>query len=191
MPYGFVFDLTSLPQRVVGWLGKKERLRWLTEALISLGLELSDAVKLLTDLAEVEALNAYWRDGFAKSRRRVLFLPHCSRLPNCAAKFNAEVPTYVCVGCTKECKVRKAIAVAEGLGYETYVIPGGSCIPKIVKAGGYGGVVGVACPDELLAAGRMLMKLHIPGQAVPLLKNGCACTTFDLEMLRKKLSIGL
>lgn len=191
MPYGFIFDLTSLPQRVVGWLGKKERIRWLTETLISLGLELSDAIKLLTDLAEIETLNAYWKDKFAESKRRALFLPHCSRLPNCAAKLNAEVPTYVCISCTRECKVREAVTIARNLGYATYVIPGGSCVPRIIEAGGHDGVVGVACPDELLAASRLLMKLHVPGQAVPLLKNGCACTTFSLEMLRRTLAIGL
>jgi hypothetical protein len=51
----------------------------------------------------------------------------------------------------------------------------------------YEGIVGVACGDELKIAGKVLGQMNIAGQAVPLLKNGCANTYFNLETLLKIL----
>jgi len=52
-----------------------------------------------------------------------------------------------------------------------------------LKAKRYEGVVGVACGEEIKLGGEILAKMGIPGQAVPLIKNGCANTIFSLENL--------
>jgi len=68
-------------------------------------------------------------------------------------------------------------------GYDVYILPGGSCIPKILKAKHYEGVVGVACGEEIKMSGEILKGMSVAGQAVPLIKNGCANTVFSIETL--------
>ncbi|MEM1575846.1 MAG: DUF116 domain-containing protein, partial [Nitrososphaerota archaeon] len=60
---------------------------------------------------------------------------------------------------------------------------GGSCIPKILKDNPYEGIVGVACCEELKLGSNYLRNLNIPGQGIPLIKNGCANTKFSIESL--------
>lgn len=183
MPYDFIFNLTpATVRRLLSLLGR-EPIRKIAVSLIPFGLSLSSAVRLVADLAEIEMLNIYWREKFRKSKRRALFLPHCSRGTNCKANFIPDIPTYRCVGCKEDCLIKRATKLAVRRGYDVYIIPGGSCIPKIIGEKGYDGVVGVACPDELILASSLLAKLKIPGQAVSLLRNGCANTTFNIEDL--------
>jgi len=66
-------------------------------------------------------------------------------------------------------------------------VPGGSCIPKILKNNSYEGIVGVACGEEMKMMGHMLPILDVRGQAIPLIKNGCANTVFNMETLTKVL----
>ena len=154
------------------------------------GLNLSDAVLLLEDLIDIQARNIVERENFMQTGKRALFLPHCSRkyMDNrCKADFNPKIPTYVCNHCSSDCLIHKAVTVAEKKGYDVYILPGGSCIPKILKTKHYEGVVGVACGEEIKLGGEILRKLGITGQAVPLIKNGCANTSFNLETLLKIL----
>lgn len=183
MPYDFVFDLTPIAVKRLLNLLEREPIKRVAASLIPLGLSLSSAVRLVADLAEVEALNIYWREKFRESKRRALFLPHCSRGVGCRAELNPSIPTYKCAGCRESCLIKKAAEMAVERGYDVYIVPGGSCIPKIIRENKYDGVVGVACPEELILAAKILAKLGIPGQSIPLLKNGCANTTFNLEDL--------
>ncbi|MEM2419487.1 MAG: DUF116 domain-containing protein [Candidatus Bathyarchaeia archaeon] len=163
---------------------KKFRIEELT------GLNLSDAIYLLEDLVDVETRNFLEREKFRKTKKRVLFLPHCSRkfMDNrCKATFKQEVPTYVCAHCSPDCLINEATSIAEKKGYDVYVLPGGSCVSKILKMKRYDGVVGVACGEELKLAGEILSQMNIAGQAIPLLKNGCANTVFNMETLLKVL----
>jgi hypothetical protein len=130
------------------------------------------------------------REKFKQTKRRVLFLPHCSRkyLDNrCHATFDPALPSYVCAHCSPDCLINAAVSLAEEKGYDVYVLPGGSCIPKILKMKGYEGAVGVACGEETKLSGDLLKGMGIAGQAVPLIKNGCANTAFNLETLTKTL----
>ena len=72
-------------------------------------------------------------------------------------------------------------------GYDVYIVPGGSCIPKILKNTKYEGIVGVACGEEIKMFGPSLGGMNVAGQAIPLIKNGCANTIFNLETLAKVL----
>jgi len=60
-------------------------------------------------------------------------------------------------------------------------------VPKILENGKYEAVVGVACGEEIKLADKILEKLKLSGQAVPLLKNGCAYTKFNISMLKNIL----
>lgn len=204
MPYKFTFDLSKIPRffftelakisyekkmhRKVGTTIQDVIRKFRIEELT--GLNLSDAVQLLEDLVDMETGNLFEEEKFRKAKRRALFLPHCSRkfMDNrCGAKFIKEVPTYVCAHCALDCLISKAVAIAERLGYDVYILPGGSCVSKILKFRRYEGVIGVACGEELKLAGEILKQMNIAGQAVPLLKNGCANTFFNYEKLLKIL----
>ena len=52
-----------------------------------------------------------------------------------------------------------------------------------MKAKHYEGVVGVACGEEIKMSGEILKGMSVAGQAVPLIKNGCANTVFSIETL--------
>ena len=83
--------------------------------------------------------------------------------------------------------INRAVSLAEKKGYDVFVVPGGSCVPKILKARGYEGVVGVACGEEARLSGELLDNMGVSGQAIPLIKNGCANTVFNIETLLKTL----
>jgi len=154
------------------------------------GLNLSDAVVLLQDLIDLQAVNLLERGKFLQAKKRALFLPHCSRkyMDNrCKAVFDASIPSYTCAHCSKDCLVNKADRLAKKKGYDVYVLPGASCIPKILKMGRYEGVVGVACGEEIKLSGEILGGMDIAGQAIPLIKNGCANTAFSMDTLVKTL----
>lgn len=163
---------------------KKFRIEELT------GLNLSDAVHLLEDLVDVETRNFLEKEKFRKAEKKALFLPHCSRkfMDNrCKARFEQDVPTYVCAHCSPDCLINEAVSIAKKKGYNVYILPGGSCVSKILRMNRYEGVIGVACGEELKIAGEVLSQMNIAGQAVPLLRNGCANTVFSMETLLKVL----
>jgi len=200
MPYKFTFDLSRIPRfffteiAKVGYQkGVHKKVGKTAQEMLkkfkiqeATGLNLSDAVLLLEDLIEMQARNLLEREKFVQTRKRALFLPHCSRKymdSRCKAVFDANIPSYICAHCSSDCSINKAASFAEKKGYDVYILPGGSCIPKILKVKHYEGVVGVACGEETRMGGEILKGMGIAGQAVPLIKNGCANTAFNIETL--------
>ena len=204
MPYKFIFDLSRIPRfffreitrasyqkdmykkagKTAQEMIKKFKIQEAT------GLNLSDALVLLEDLINLNARNLVEREKFVQTKKRALFLPHCSRkyMDNrCKATFEPDIPSYICAHCSSDCLINKAVAIAKKKGYDTYVVPGGSCVPKILKTKGYEGAVGVACGEETKLSGEVLSSLGVSGQAIPLIKNGCANTVFNIETLLKTL----
>jgi len=204
MPYGFSFDLSSisksffreltrvaqqrkLHRRLGGGarhLAEKFRLSEIT------GLNVPDALLLVEDLIDIHMQNVALREGFTKTKKRALFLPHCSRKymdGRCHAAFDSSLPSYQCAHCSSDCLVNRATALGEKKGYDVYVLPGGACVQSILVKRRYEGVVGVACSQELKMAGHCLQSNGLSGQAVPLIKNGCANTSFSFRSLEKTL----
>ena len=204
MPYKFTFDLSKVPRFFFTEIAlisyqkgmHKGFLKTLNDLILKFkiqeatGLNLSDAVVLLQDLIDLQAINMMERGKFLQTKRRALFLPHCSRkfMDNrCQATFNPDVPSYKCAHCSPDCLVNKADHLARKKGYDVYLLPGGSCIPKILKTSRYEGIVGVACGEEMKIMGPLLNGMDVAGQAIPLIKNGCANTIFNMETLVKVL----
>ncbi|MEM2355097.1 MAG: DUF116 domain-containing protein [Candidatus Bathyarchaeia archaeon] len=204
MPYKFTFDLSKIPRfffTEVARISYEKRMhKKIGETLQDLikkfrieeltGLNLSDAIHLLEDLVDVETRNFLEREKFKKTKKRALFLPHCSRKfmdSRCKARFEQDTPTYVCAHCSPDCLINEAVSIAERKGYDVYILPGGACVSRILKLKRYDGVVGVACGEELKLAGEVLSQMNIAGQAIPLLKNGCANTIFNIETLSRVL----
>jgi hypothetical protein len=204
MPYKFTFDLSKAPRFFFTEIAMisyqkgmhKSFLTTLNELILKFkiqeatGLNLSDAVAVLQDLIDLQAINSIERGRFLQTKKRALFLPHCSRKymdGRCKATFNPETPSYICGHCSEDCMVNKADQYARKKGYDVYLLPGGSCIPKIIKNSNYEGIVGVACGEEMKIMGPLISDMKITGQGIPLLKNGCASTVFNMETLRKVL----
>jgi len=200
MPYKFTFDLSRIPRfffteiAKVGYQkGVHKKVGRTAQDMIkrfkiqeATGLNLSDAVVLLEDLMEMQAINLLQKEKFKKTKKRALFLPHCSRKymdSRCKAMFDPNIPSYVCAHCSPDCSINRAVSFAEKKGYDVYILPGSSCVPKILKTKHYEGVVGVACGEEVRMCGEILNGMGVAGQAVPLIKNGCANTVFNIENL--------
>ncbi len=58
---------------------------------------------------------------------------------------------------------------------------------RFSKTTHYEGIVGVACGEEMKIMGPLLSGMNVTGQGIPLIKNGCASTVFNMETLRKVL----
>jgi hypothetical protein len=200
MPYRFTFDLSRIPRffftelTKIGYQkGMHKKVGRTVHEIIrrfkiqeTTGLNLSDAVLLLEDLIDIQARNLLGREKFVQTNKRALFLPHCSRkyMDNrCQSTFDPDIPSYICAHCSPDCLINKAVSLAEKKGYDVYILPGGSCIPRILQNRHYEGVVGVACGEEIKLGGKTLKDRGIVGQAVPLIKNGCANTSFNIETL--------
>jgi uncharacterized protein len=204
MPYKFTFDISKVPRFFFTEIAMisyqkgmhKSFLKKLNDLILKFkiqeatGLNLSDAVSLLQDLIDLQAINSIERGRFLQTKKRAIFLPHCSRKymdGRCKANFNPDTPCYTCAHCSDDCMVNQADQYARKKGYDVYLLPGGSCIPKIIKNSRYEGIVGVACGEEMKIMGPLISGMNITGQGIPLLKNGCSCTVFNMETLRKVL----
>jgi hypothetical protein len=207
MPYKFTFDISKAPQHffielaaIANQMGMNKVFSKTSRALMVLirkfriqeitGLNIEDAVDLIRDFLQMQTLNLIQRQEFLQTKKRALFLPHCCRKymdSQCQAVFEPNSPSYVCAHCSPDCCVNKAERIAREKGYDVYVLSGGSCMPNILKQKKYEGVVGVACGAEVLMSGEWLSSMGMPWQSVPLLKNGCANTFFNMETLIKTL----
>lgn len=204
MPYGFNFDLTRIPKTffaelvLVAYKGNVyTKLGTRAKTLVKkfkiselIGLDPSDAITLVEDLIMIYAKNIEYKSSFKSANKKAIFLPHCSRKymdGQCKATFDPTVPAYTCKACSEDCLVNQAARMAKEKMYDVYVVPGGSCIPKIMKERGYDGMIGIGCSQELKMGAILLEKSTVSGQGVPLTKNGCANTKFELDTLRATL----
>ena len=204
MPYKFTFDISKAPQHffielaIVGnQMGMQKVFEKTLQELIRkfriqevTGLNIQDAVLLIQDLLKMQTLNLIQKQEFLQTKKRALFLPHCCRKymdSQCQAVFEPSLTSYVCAHCSPDCFVNKAERIAREKGYDVYVLSGGSCMPNILKQKKYEGVVGVACGPEVMMSGEKLSSMGMAWQSVPLLKNGCANTFFNMETLIKTL----
>jgi hypothetical protein len=204
MPYRFTFDLSKVPRFFFTEIATMTYQKCIHKSLLkklnalilkfriqeATGLNLSDSLVLLQDLIDLQAVNMIERGKFLKTKKRALFLPHCSRKyldSRCKAVFDPDIPSYTCAHCSEDCLVNQSDRLAREKGYDAYILPGGSCIPKILKNRKYEGIVGVACGEEIKVMGSFLNSMNVTGQAIPLIKNGCANTVFNMETLLKVL----
>jgi hypothetical protein len=202
MPYKFVFDLSNIPKSFFVELAKAagenalcsrigiETCRLAQYLAKITGLEEPETLQLVKDLMDVYSQNISERKHFVKTKNRALLLPHCSRKfmdSRCKATFNPETPSYVCSHCSEDCLINGASKLGNDRGYDVYVLPGGSCIINILKKNKCEGVVGVACGQEVKLGVECLKQMGYAGQAIPLIRNGCANTSFNLESLEKML----
>ena len=202
MAYKFTFDISKLPVELFEETEKYSQIEGIHERLDEISTKLvkkyqidkltdlsfSESIILIQDVIRIQIKNRLLRKYFIKSRKRAVFLPHCCRKymdSNCKAEFKPETSTYICKHCSKDCMVSQATKFAKKENYDVFVLPGGSCVGKIFEKYAYDGIIGVACTDELKLGTECLMELKIPALGIPLTKNGCSGTKFNLQTFKK------
>jgi hypothetical protein len=201
MAYSFTFDLSKFSQSFFADLAKFSERRQLHKKfgksarhLVTkfrvhkmTGLPVSDALTIIEDMMDAYVKNLSQRERFVKTNKRALLIPHCARKhmdSKCKADFNPEMSFYSCNRCSPDCSVNVASEEAKKKGYDVFILPGGSCVKKIMATEKYDGIVGIACCEEIKLASRLLENdSKISFQAVPLIKNGCSETKFSLQTL--------
>lgn len=198
MPYRFNYDLSSISQplfreitRICNEEEVHERTGEVSHQMVKrlkiqkvTGLPLSDTFTVIEDLIKNHMENQSQREEFQNTDKRALFLPHCSRkyMDNrCQANFDPALSSYFCAGCSSDCPIKHAVKAGKRKDYDVYIMPGGSGIRKLAK--NYEGIIGVACCVEINLAKKILKDDNLVILGVPLIKNGCSNTSFNLETL--------
>ncbi len=160
-----------------------------TRSAVKSFLALIDADTGIADALYTKMANELNRSAFANIdfKDRALLLPQCLRnLEKCKGEMTEF--GWVCKHCG-QCSISEIKKEAEKLGYQVYIVPGGSMIARIIKANGIKGVVGVACNFELSEGMEMMSTTRIWSQGVTLKKDGCVDTVVDIEEVKKMLAV--
>jgi len=202
MAYSFEFNLKKLPKEFfvdITKVAKNHKIhkkfgdasRGLVEKFKvneRLGVPLDDAVTLVEDLIDVYIDNIVNFDKLKKAKQKVLLVPHCCRKymdSRCKAKFDPKLSSYFCQGCSKDCHAHLATKAAKEKGYQIYILPGGSCIKKLMSGVKCEAVLGIACGEEIKLGKCFINGKGIPVIGLPLTKNGCSGTKFNVANLKK------
>ncbi len=125
-----------------------------------------------------ELLNRAFKEKYLKTSKKALLLPACMR-EKTAEKCKAikKDLDLVCTGCSATCRINKIKSSIKKLNCETYIIPHSSNFTQWLKKWANTtevGVIGVACPLNLMQGGLELKALEIPSQCI--LLDYCGCT---------------
>ena len=129
MPYRFTFDLSKVPRFFFTEIATVSYQKGMHKSLLdklqnliikfrieeATGLNINDAIVLLQDFIDVQAVNMIERSKFLQTKKRAIFLPHCSRKyldSRCKASFNADIPSYTCAHCSEDCLVNQSSQLA-------------------------------------------------------------------------------
>lgn len=128
------------------------------------------------NMVGAEILNQAFRANFIKTTERFVFVPACMAIKekgNCMRQ--KEGKGYSCKGCTACCPIHLTMQVAKQYHAETVIVEHGSELykTKVTAKQGSKGVVGIACPLNLLSGGWKAVKLGYVPQCV--LLDWCGC----------------
>ncbi|OYT42948.1 MAG: hypothetical protein B6U88_02440 [Candidatus Aenigmarchaeota archaeon ex4484_56] len=204
MSYKFSFDLTKLPKEFfkdiakvskkyrmhnkVGNLAKQIADKFKLDELLE--IDTKEAITIIEDLIEVSMNNITNKDKLKKTKKKILLIPHCCRKymdSRCKARFDQKTSSYICKHCSDDCLANKATKLAKKKNYDPFIIPGSSCIKKLLESIECKGIVGIACTEEIKLAIDFTKRYNIPAIGVPLTKNGCGNTKFNLKTLENSL----
>jgi len=133
------------------------------------------------DYTAVLISNEVWRPTVARIpyKKRLLLLPQCLRsAEECPAGFD-EIG-LVCEHCGR-CIINDFKSQAERLGYAVLVAEGSPVVMSLIETGQIEAVVGVSCLSVLERVFPYMEAGAVPGVATPLLRDGCADTTVDVD----------
>jgi geranylgeranyl diphosphate synthase type II len=133
------------------------------------------------DYTAILISNEVWQPVVARIpyAKRLLLLPKCLRkAEECPAEFD-EIG-LVCEHCGR-CIINEFKSQAERLGYAVLVAEGSPVVMSLIETGKVEAVVGVSCLSVLERVFPYMEAGAVPGVAVPLLWDGCANTSVDVD----------
>ena len=139
------------------------------------------ADRIYADYVAIMVNNEAWCDAVAgiPYDRRLLLLPQCMRaIGHCEAPIDEF--GLVCQGCG-QCLIHHLQSEAERLGYAVLVAEGSAVVTKLIEMGKIEAIVGVSCMSVLEKCFPHMEARAVPGIAIPLLQDGCANTSVDLD----------
>ncbi|NOR84920.1 DUF116 domain-containing protein [archaeon] len=107
---------------------------------------------------------------FLKTKKRVIFAPHCMRHIKCPASSTRDGIQCISCGLCPFTELKKKCVEK---GYDLYILPGSSSIKHIVSEKIYDGALLIACTYELNKVMRFLDRTGIITYGVALSKDGC------------------
>ena len=204
MTPSFNYDLTKLPREffkdIAAIVNKRKlhkRLGKVSKNIVRefkvdklLGIRLQDAISVVEDLADLHIKNLVHEKDFRNAKDRILLVPHCCRKymdSRCKADFNPEFSSYFCNHCSPDCLASQATELAEEKGYKVFILPGGSCMKCILGNMYCDAVLGIACTEEIKLGINFAESNGLAVKGIPLTKNGCSNTQFNLDTLKEAL----
>jgi geranylgeranyl pyrophosphate synthase len=146
-------------------------------------LEQTGVDRKYADFAAVLMSNEVWREIVAAIPydKRLLLLPNCLRdAETCPAEFDDL--GLLCRQCGR-CAIGELKGQAEQLGYAVLIAEGSPVVMSLIETGQVEAIVGVSCLSVLERVFPYMEAGAVPGMAIPLLRDGCANTSVDLEWL--------
>lgn len=120
---------------------------------------------------------------------RVLLLPHCMMDPDCCEAERVELG-FECANCGG-CDLDPITERADEMGYDHFIVPGGSMVRKIVDENDYDVAIGVACFPELVEANRFMEKNGVRMTMAQLDDDGCFMTDVNVPDVERLMEMGL
>lgn len=124
-----------------------------------------------------EIMNRAFKKNFINSEVKAVLLPACMRSKSekdCKAKKISL--DFICSSCDVSCNVNRIVKLGKRYNFIVRIIPHSSNFSAWLKKFAYKqdiGVIGVACPLNLISGGLELKALDIPAQCVLLDYCGC------------------
>jgi len=154
-----------------------EELKSHTDAI----LEISGFDGKYSNFISVLINNEVWRDTVAgiPYEKRLLLLAKCLRSHGqCPASFDEL--GLLCEHCGR-CVIDELKRQAEELGYAVLIAEGSPVVMSLIETGKIEAVVGVSCLSVLEEVFPYMEAGAVPGIAIPLLQDGCANTSVDVD----------
>jgi len=124
-----------------------------------------------------ELMNRGFESDFKDTKKRALLVPACMRLKqDGTCKATEKNFDMKCTGCSSDCRVFQLTKLAKEKNCSVHIIPHSSDFTKWLQTWAVGsdtGVIGVACPLNLITGGLELKNLNIPAQCILLDYCGC------------------
>ncbi len=112
---------------------------------------------------------------------KIIVLPQCIRSINCPARLDPKIG-IICKKCGL-CIFKDIKEIAEKYGYKIFLVPGGRFVERIILSIKPKAAIGVACVKDLYKAMKEVSKHGIVAIGIPLIKEGCVETLFNVNEL--------
>ncbi|MNZ36391.1 hypothetical protein D3C78_538080 [compost metagenome] len=186
---GYTSNVDSFIDNRRSWLKWKENQIFCTRTRVEYHLNMVGA----------ELMNRAFKNDFVNTKEKRVLLPICMREKG--EKLCRAVQTehgYLCKGCARDCQVHAITDLGKKHNFNVYMIPHASTAfgHQQMEKGDIG-IIGVACPLNLISGGYKAKELGYEPQCVLLNYCGCArhwhdtgiVTNIELDRLKTMLHI--